>query len=345
MSKIVVCLAERVQFQVNINNEMAENINELGEKGRRYRQEVVGLRDVIAKTHKVGKRLAWRNKQSQNEVESIEKYISKKKKREKKTLDVSGDEAKDGDTAELAELKGDDEEEKDVSTDGANETQGKLVDSRRNMVTKRENLNQSIDEHDAVLDDVKEGVHELQEAHDRFTTESATMEETLSNFQETVEKYDTHIKRIEDLREYSQTPMDAGTEEMKQYLSEVVRKRERLRKLTMSLELAVARELFLSRQSRTGESGMSRETFEAILAEIPTAAQRAIRNMGEKATFGALRVKSKKKIMDTKIGRKKKPGIDSEGMRNFLDDLQTRMEKDMKKPLRSLLVPGGLSQT
>jgi len=353
LSKVVVLLAERVQQQINVQNEMADDINKLGEKGRQYRQEVVNLRDVIAETKLAGKRLAWRNQQSIKEVDYVDEYISKYKP--PKTVDLVVIEEEQTETAgktgktpaKPKEVK--EEEKKDpdeqceieqvLGMSGEMKTQGKIVVRRQEITTKRVNLNQRIDEHEAVLDDVKEGISMLQDYHDEFTNESETMKDTLSKFTDTVEEFDTQMGRLEDLKEYSKSPMDASNADMFEYLTEIHKKRERLRKITVVMEISILRDRFLSRQYKTGETGMSRETFESIKREIPAAAQRAIRNMETRGTFDVLRGKSKKKIMDSKLGRKKRPGIDTDGMKAFLDAVEDQMRADMTKPLKSLLKP------
>jgi len=218
-------------------------------------------------------------------------------------------------------------------------TQGYLVDSRQQMSTKRENLNQRIDEHEKVLENVKEGITMLQDYHDEFKDESETMKQTLSKFQDTVDEFDTQMGRLEDIKDYTKVPMDASNADMFEYLTEIHKKRERLRRITIAMEISICRDRFISRQDKTGESGMCRDEFEAIKLELPTFAQRALLNMKNRATFDVLRVQSKKKIMDSKLGRKKRPGIDKDGMLKFLKAVEDQMKSDMTTPLKSLLKP------
>jgi len=361
LTKVVVALAERVQYQINIQNEMADDINKLGEKGRKYRQEVVNLMDVINETKQAGKRLEWRNEQSVREVDRVDEYITKykpkaepsvieeeeeeaetdpgDKKKKGKKKKKKGDKEKDEEKEENKESPEEVVEVQEVPLGEAPQTQGKLVQSREQISTKREDLNQRIDEHHAVLDDVKEGISMLQEYHDQFTNESEEMKNTLNQFQATVDEFDTQVGRLEDLKEYSKNPMDASNADMREYLTEIHIKKERLRKLTVVMEVSIMRDRFLSSQYRTGESGMDRETFDSIKKEIPIAAQRAIRNMKNRGTFDVLRVQSKKKILDNKLGRKKRPGIDNPGMKAFLESVEAQMRADMNKPLKSLLRP------
>jgi len=363
LSKVVVLLAERVQQQIRVQNEMADDINKLGEKGRLYRLEVVNLRDVICETKRAGKRLAWRNQQSANEVNKVDKYISPWKP-PPKSVDLPDAEEEQGETAgktpgkkkgkttetpDKPEEKNEEEKKepavKKIEVEAGFmpgeefKTQGYLVDSRQQISTKRENLNQRIDEHEMVLANVMEGITMLQDYHDEFKDESETMKQTLNKFQETVDEFDTQMGRLEDIKDYTKVPMDASNADMFEYLTEIHKKRERLRRITIVMEISILRDRFLSRQYRTGESGMSRDEFEAIKKEIPTAAQRAILDMGNRASFDVLRVESKKKIMDSKLGRKKRPGIDKDGMLAFLDDVEKQMKADMTKPLKSLLRP------
>merc|ERR1719419_904132 len=339
---------------------MADDINKLGERGRQYRLEVVNLRDVICETKRAGKRLAWRNQQSANEVNKVDKYISPWKPPPKK-VDLPDEEeetagktpgktkGKSAETPDKPEEKNEEEKKepatKDIEDDPGfmsgddMKTQGYLVDSRQQMSAKRENLNQRIDEHEAVLEDVKEGITMLQDYHDEFKDESNTMKQTLSTFEDTVDDIETQMGRLEDIKDYTKAPMDASNADMFEYLKEIHKKRNRLRKIPVVMEISILRDRFLSRQYRTGETGMSRDEFEAIKTEIPTAAQRAIVNMGNRATFDVLRDKSKKKVMDSKLGRKKRPGIFKEQMLAFLDDVEKQMKTDMTKPLKSLLKP------
>jgi len=356
LTKVVVSLAARVQYQIDIQNEMAEDINQLGEKGKAYRQEVVNLRDVITETKAAGKRLAWRNKQSIKEVDHVEKFISKYKP--PKTVEPSENEeenaetaGKSKDTPETEKAKEEEDEVKEEpvvklksveedETFGEMKTQGKLVDSRLLITSKREHLAESIEEQNNVLNEVKQGIGELKDYHDEFTNDAEDFKKTLEEFKETVNDVDTQIDNLEDLKEYSKTPMDASNADLREYLTEIINKRSNLRALTLAMEVSLLRDLFLSKQFKSGESGMDRETFEQIKKEIPAAAQRAIMKMENRGTFDEIRVQSKAKIMDNKLGRKKRPGINMDGMRAFLDAVEVQMKIDIGAPLKSLLKPG-----
>eukprot|EP00495_Collosphaeridae_sp_1-RS-2012_P000838 TRINITY_DN10859_c0_g1_i1.p1 TRINITY_DN10859_c0_g1~~TRINITY_DN10859_c0_g1_i1.p1 ORF type:complete len:96 (+),score=16.31 TRINITY_DN10859_c0_g1_i1:22-309(+) len=93
------------------------------------------------------------------------------------------------------------------------------------------------------------------------------MKQTLAEFQETVDEFDTQMGRLEDIKDYTKVPMDASNADMFEYLTEIHKKRERLRRITVVMEISILRDRFLSRQYRTGESGMSRDEFEAIKNE------------------------------------------------------------------------------
>jgi len=347
--KLVSRMIKSFEEGLKIQNELVTNINKLGEEGNRYRLQVVMLMDVIAQTIQANKRLAWRNTQSVKEVEEVDKYITWKKP----AMTIGEDE-------EVQTGKPGKPRAKELSVEVVSseiKTQGYLVETREGLVSKRGDLNKRIEEERAMLNDVKECIIMLQDYNDNFTNDYYAMKETMNKLQDTVGEVDAQVERLEEFKGLSNISFDADafSDDSAEYLSMINMKRDRLRKFTFRMEMALVRNLFWKRQHHSGQSGMTRATFNAVIKEAPTSAQRAIKNMGDAGNFDAIRVKSskevktyfgrirlkssKKKVMDTKVGRKKLPGIDALGMKDFLLSVEKQMNNDMNKPLKNLIMP------
>jgi len=334
VQKVVSRMIKTIEQQLKIHNELVTAINALGEEGTRYRQQVVVLMDVIAQTIEANKQFEWRNRQSVKEVEKVDKYITWKKP----AMTISEDEEVLGVVS--SEIK----------------TQGYLVESREGLVSITGDLNKRIEEEQAMLKDVKESIIMLQDYNDNYFTNGCyAMKKTVNKLQETIDKVDTQVGRLEEFKGLPNTSYDAFSDESTEYLRMLNMKRDTLRRFTFLMEMSLVRSLFKKRQNQAGQSGMTRATFNEVIKEVPTSAQRAIKNMGDAGNFDAIRVKpstdktkrfgririrsGKQKVMDEKVGRKKLPGIDASGMMKFLKSVETQMKDDMNMPLKNLIMP------
>jgi len=348
VQKVVSRMIKTIEQQLKIHNELVTAINTLGEEGARYRRQVVVLMDTIAQTIEANKRFAWRNRQSVKEVEQVDKYITWKKP----AMTISEDEEAWTEKPRAKELP-----VEVVSSEI--KTQGYLVESREGLISKRGDLNKRLEEEQAMLKDVKESIIMLQDYNSNsFTNEWNAMKKTVNKLQETVGKVYTQVGRLEEFKGLPNTSYDAFSDESTEYLRMLKMKRDKLRKFTFLMEMSLVRSKFKKRQSQSGQSGMTRATFNAVIKEVPTSAQRAIKNMGDAGNFDALRVKGgkvdkntetrifgrfrirsgKKKVMDNKVGRKKLPGIDAAGMEDFLIGVEEQMKNDMNNPLTNLIM-------
>lgn len=316
LQKVVSSMIQSLELQIKLQNELVSDINTLGEEGFRYRLEVVRLMDTISQTIQANKNLAWRNKQSVKEVEQVNKIITWKKP----AITIGEDEVAQVWTPGTVRVKESSE----------SKTQGDLVEKREGLMSIRGDLNKRIKEEREMLQDVKEGVIMLQDYNDSyFKHEYDAMKETLNKFQKTVGEVDTQVGRLEKFKGFSDTSLDDFSEGSTEYLKMLHLKRDQLRRFTGIMEMNIARTIFQKRQNHSGESGMTRATFNSAVKEVPSSVQRAIQNIGGEGNFDAFRVKSRIKVMDTKVGRKKFPGIDSAGMTAFIKAVEEQMSNDV----------------
>jgi len=304
LQKLLMLLAKRVQITLDLQNDMADYVNGLGENIKHYTKEVVALGDVVHKTKKTRRRLSWRNKQGEMDMEEIEEII------------------KIAPESHPQKIK----------------TEGNLVKTRMDLGGRRQELELTIEDHFKNLELVKDEVTELQTFQKDLKNEAKDFNETLDKLQDTVGDLRSRMGKMEDLRAYSKD-LDASPEDHKEYLAEISDTRDSLRRLTLIMEMGITRQIAFNLLREAGQSGIDRDHFEVFLTRVPAAVKRAIDEMGNKATFDHVRVQSKKKIMDDKVGRKKRPGVDRRQLRSFLVALEEKMEASMSQPLGTLLEP------
>jgi len=302
LRKLLIKLAKSVQITLDLQNDMAKYINGLGEKIKQYTSEVVALGGVIHNTKKTRRRLSWRNKQGEQEVEEVENIIMISKETEGPKI----------------------------------KTEGVLVEMRLQLGGRREELEKSIEDHFKKLEEVKDEVTDLQNYQTDLKEEAKGFTETLDQLQGTVGDLQNRMGKMEELRVYSQN-LDATAEDHEEYKREIRETRDGLRRLTMIMEMGITRQIGYNLLHDAGESGIDRDHFTLFIERVPAAVKRAMDNMGNKATFDHVRVQSKTKIMDHKWGRKKRPGVDRRHLRAFFLELEAALEATIDQPLGSLL--------
>jgi len=210
----------------------------------------------------------------------------------------------------------------------------KVIVKHENFEASRAKLLDQMTDHMGHLNDVDREVAFLRDHSDGIRNRAVGLHQTLNDLQSTVFALTQVLSDMEgDMSNMAISNHDANEDDMSLLVEQLRLDRQRFQQLTSVMESSMARSIVLETLRNAGESGIDRDHWEAIIERLPAGARRAHNELGGQGDFDSLRQESTRKVMDTKVGRRKRPGVNQDGAENYIRMLADKIQNLSTKPM------------